>query len=275
MDITLVLYGGKSIFGGKETPLTAKITSCEMHEKCSYYKKGECLGVPALFASYCKYAKVRSMRGYTSRAKKYYDFKEKYKDSPIYSKLKRANDKIGVIGDEVVLPYPYLKIDENLNFDSQCYSGNQIHYIPKDKFDADFVAKLSDYVPYALMGGSIGSYQKEIVPKIQLHISEELPEIYQKFKEKYPDKCRVVNHVGRKAILQSLEKGTEVHIGDVKWKWSGNFLEYVNGDIKYFGNFNDNNRKVRSYVVTIEPTEDIQVVITSNDQVNEKTVFID
>lgn len=275
MDITLGLYGGKSIFGGKETPLTAKITSCEMYEKCSYYKKGECLGIPAPFVSYCKHAKVRNVQGYTSRAKKYYDFQKKYKDSPIYSKLKWANDKVGVIGDEVVLPYPHLNIDENLNFNREAYFGDKIHYVSKDKFDADFVARLSNYVPQALMGGSIDSYQKNIVPKIQLHISEELPEVYQKFKEKYPDKCRVANHVGRKAILQSLEKGTEVELGDIKWKWSGIFLEYMSGNIKYFGNFNDNNRKVKPYVVTIEPTEDIQIVITSNEQVNDKTVFID
>lgn len=40
--INVDLYGGKSIFGGRETPLEAEITYCDKYKVCSFYKKGKC-----------------------------------------------------------------------------------------------------------------------------------------------------------------------------------------------------------------------------------------
>ena len=68
--INVGLYGGKSIFGGKETPLEASIISCDKHEKCSFYENGTCLKVRSFGSNGCKFGNVNTVRGYTSRAKK-------------------------------------------------------------------------------------------------------------------------------------------------------------------------------------------------------------
>lgn len=40
--INVNLYGGKSIFGGRETPLEAEMTYCDKYKNCSFYKQGKC-----------------------------------------------------------------------------------------------------------------------------------------------------------------------------------------------------------------------------------------
>lgn len=46
--ICVGLYGGKSIFGGKETPLEGDTIYCECPDRCSLYKEGKCLCVRGL-----------------------------------------------------------------------------------------------------------------------------------------------------------------------------------------------------------------------------------
>ena len=78
MKIDVKLYGGKSIFGGKETPLEAVIISCDKCDECSFYKNNTCFKIRSL-GKHCKYGTSRTVTGYTSRAKKYYDFRESCK----------------------------------------------------------------------------------------------------------------------------------------------------------------------------------------------------
>ena len=75
--INVNLYGGKSLFGGKESPLEADEIYCDRADKCSFYADDKCLRCRSFLAPVCKFGKNSVIKGYTSRATKYYDFKEK------------------------------------------------------------------------------------------------------------------------------------------------------------------------------------------------------
>lgn len=57
MIIDVKLYGGKSIFGGREKPLEAVVLSCDKSDKCSYHKNGTCRGVRSFYGG-CKFART-------------------------------------------------------------------------------------------------------------------------------------------------------------------------------------------------------------------------
>ena len=147
--INVGLYGGKGILGGKETPLTAKIIYCDKCESCDLYKENKCLNVTAPFSASCKYGKVESIKGYTSRAMKYHEFREKYKTDEYYSKLNYPNDFSFVeIGDYYVVNIAYTRIrwDEGkgpyryiAGWDIDVpFMGTSVSFIPKDDFTLEY-----------------------------------------------------------------------------------------------------------------------------------------
>lgn len=92
--IDVYLTGGKSIFGGKESPLEAHEIYCDNCDNCSLYKNKQCLNHCTPFASpRCKLGSVINTKGYTSRAKKYSDFKSRYTSNDKYNCLTYPNTK--------------------------------------------------------------------------------------------------------------------------------------------------------------------------------------
>ena len=112
MKKLMFIYNGKGLFGGKETPLEASIISCDKYEQCSYFKNNQCLKVRSFLSPGCKYGRVNNVKGYTSRAAKYHSFKRQWQEHERYSKLKYPPQKLGLIGDEIVFPYPYIRITQ-------------------------------------------------------------------------------------------------------------------------------------------------------------------
>ena len=97
--ICVGLYGGKSIFKGKEVPLQGDTIYCECPDKCSLYKEGKCLCVRRLGIK-CPNGTVTTEKGYTSRAKKYGAFRQKYTGDETYAKLKSPiHNKFAIVGD--------------------------------------------------------------------------------------------------------------------------------------------------------------------------------
>lgn len=144
-EINISLYGGKSIFGGREKPLEAVITRCDMADKCSFYKDKTCFKLRG-FGSRCKYGKNQIVTGYTSRAQKYGKFKSKYTKDENYEKLKRPKSTIGTIGDEYVINLSCLGIDEKGKLDTRYFSSNLI-YIKKDELNFEFIKEIVNYRP--------------------------------------------------------------------------------------------------------------------------------
>lgn len=279
--INVGLYGGKGIFGGRETPLEASVISCDKHHSCSFYKEGKCLNVRG-FGSSCKFGSVQNVKGYTSRAKKYHEFKSKWQNHESYGKLSRPSDKLGIIGDYVVFNYPFVRVTET---DSGNYKvteagmefGNRVTFIDLEKFNSDLIYRICTYKPQALMGGTITKYAQEVVPKFLAHLHEAMPEKYERFIAAYKQFAKPIDYVGRKALLKTIVPSIVEYRSNgypkfnEKWFWDGEYLTYKDG---YVDRFNiAKNAEIEE--IKIKPSEDTEIVVTSNDQVDDKTVFAD
>lgn len=279
--INVGLYGGKSIFGGKETPLEASVIFCDKHESCSYFKNGQCFNVRSPFSGGCKFGSVNTIRGYTSRAKKYGEFKNKWKEHESYSKLIHPPTKIGVINDCVVFPYSSVRITKSetgkWNIQDPSFSDRKA-YIPIYEFTSDLIYRICSYRPQAIMGGEIRSYQTETVPLFLAHLREVLPDKYESFTKAYPKYAqKEVNYVGRKALLKTIKpclieyRSRDYPRLNNDWYWDGEFLTYKWGYVNSVSVIKD--YEVEEF--KLKPSDKTTVKITSNEQVTEDTVFVD
>lgn len=281
MDIINVdLYGGKSIFGGKETPLEADIIYCDKYNSCSYYKNGQCLNVRSFLSSRCKFGRVQNVKGYTSRAMKYHAFKSEWRGHEKYNKLDYPSKKLGLIENIVIFPYPHIQINElengELKISDPCW-GSNIAFIDYSKFTVEFIHKICTFRPNAMMGGEIKSYQNEIVPLFLAHLKEIFPNKYEEYTRKHEGYVKEINYVGRKALLETI-KPSYVHYKspnypkfNEEWYWDGEFLTYKKGYVSSFNITKD----YEILDIKIKPSNKSTIQISDNKQVSEKTIFID
>lgn len=278
--INVGLYGGKGLFGGKETPLEASVISCDRHEQCSYFRNNQCLKVRSFLSPSCKYGHVNTIKGYTSRAAKYLDFKSQWQGHEKYSKLKYPPQKLGLIGDEIVFPYPYLRInvgeDGVVTLNDPGF-GSNIAYIPKGKLTVDLIKRICSYRPCAMMGGVIRDYRAKIVPLFLAHLKEILPDKYEELRQENSDLIKEVSYIGRQALLKTIKpsdvffKSSNYPQFNEKWHWDGETLVYFSG---YVHGFNI----TKDYTVAeikITPSDKSVITISDNEQVTDETVFLD
>jgi len=278
--INVNLYGGKSIFGGRETPQRAETIYCDRFNECSYFKSGCCLNVTAPFSNRCKYGNIRVEHGYTSRARKHYDFDSKHRKSEQYAKLKHPPQKLGLIGNEVVFSYPFIRITKtetgNIKLDDPGF-GSSIAYIENELFTIDLIKRICGFRPYAIMGGVITDYQNKIVPLFLAHLKEVMPDKYEELGKENQELIKEVNYVGRKALLKTIapsdifyESSSYPQFNE-KWYWDGEFLTYSSGHVSSFN-------ITKNYAIAeikITPSDKSIITISSNEQVTNETVFID
>lgn len=274
------LYGGKSIFGGKETPLEASVIRCDNHDKCSYYQSNQCLCVRSIGSSECKFGRVTTERGYTSRARKYHEFRSKWTSHERYSKLKHPSPKLGLIDDVIVFHYTYIRITDNdgeFKVGSPSLFGTDTAFIPLKSFTNELIKKICSFRPMAVMGGEISDYQKKIVPLFLSHLSEVLPDRYEEFTKEYPEYLKKHDYVGRKALLKSIApsrvqyKSSSYPQFNEEWNWDGEVLIYKAGYVSDF-------RVTKDYDIAsiiLLPKDEAVITISSNDQVTDETVFVD
>lgn len=277
--INVGLYGGKSIFGGRETPLEASIISCDKHNSCSYFQNDTCLAVRSMSGG-CKFGSVSDVKGFTSRAQKYHTFKSKWTSHEQYSKLKSPSRKLGLIDGVVVFPYPYINIKENEEGRIEVMRvswSSSMSYIDYDKFTVDLIYKICTFKPQAMMGGEIVGYQREIVPEFITHLKEVMPDRYEEFIGKYEGFSDKIDHVGRKAYLTTVKpsvvyyKSSQYPKFNEEWVWDGEHLHYDSGYVSSVNITSD-------YEVVefkIKPSSKSIVKISDNNQVNDDTVFLD
>jgi len=278
--INVGLYGGKGLFGGKETPLEASIISCDKYEQCSYFKNNQCLKVRSFLSPVCKYGRVNNVKGYTSRAAKYHSFKKQWQEHEKYSKLKYPPQKLGLIGEEIVFPYPYIRItqteDGNIKLSDPDF-GSNIAFIAKEYFTIDLIKRICNFRPLAMMGGVITDYQSKIVPLFLAHLKEVLPDKYEELRKENSDLTKEVSYVGRKALLKTINpsdvfyKSSNYPQFNEKWHWDGEMLTFLSG---YVSSFNI----TKDYTIAeikIIPSDKSVITISNNGQVTEETVFID
>lgn len=261
--INVTMFGGKSIFGGRERPLEAVISYCEYAEVCPALKSGRCpSNNPRMDSGQCRHIKTTRHQGYTSRAKKYYEFKNKWNSDEKMSSVKNSLLSVDIVGNnEVVFNIPHINLEKVMEgvvrYDVNL-SPSEAFYMDESELTVELLDKIKNSKPQALFGGTINT--SKTFDSILLAIKEIKPELYEEYigKSEY-----TIDYRGRDAYLYTLKGG--ITIGE--WKWDGEHListeeSYIHGKGIYgYGNF------------TVKPNKEVTVEVKSNDWIDSNTKF--
>ena len=288
--VNVILYGGKSIFSRKETPLSVDITYCDAADECPLRANGKCLLATRMGFDICKHGRIERHKGYTSRAMKYKQFREKYANDPLYNALDEPTDSVLMftIGDETFVKLGLVGIEydpdggwkerkrEANNYGMYVcdpWLGDKSLWVPTEALDADFFEQVCKFRPQAFLGGTITKFQKKNVPMIVHTLREVLPDVYAELIERCPELAeRKLDHTGRYARALTLKDGSRLKDchGNVFVK-QGNHITCDSykctldgvGDVTANGNA----------TLTIEIGEKAYVEVKDNDWVCDETEF--
>lgn len=283
MKINVDLYGGKGFLGGRETPLEADEIYCDMYEQCTFYKEGKCLRCRSFLSPTCKFGRNNIIKGYTSRAMKYYDFKRKYESDDVYHKLSYPKKLVAVIGDNLYMNLKYTLVrkrretDEKWKRDVDGYiiseagfrSGNV--FIPLNEVTDALLYAIFSYKPHAMMGGIIEDYQKKVVPEVLQDLKKAAPNIYNDFIVKHPEYDFAPNYIGKKAYVNSLKPNTKFKYKGCEWFYDGEYVTTENFDIGIFSPWCLDGVKYSD--VKMKVTDKMLFEINDNSIVDEDTKF--
>ena len=242
---------------------------CDKCGNCSFYKNGTCFSAGRWKAN-CKYGKKQVIKGYTSRANKYYDFKFNYTKDEVYNKLKEPNSTIGIVDDIVILNLQYVKINENMQVEENVSFGKDaLVYIPLNNFNNDIIKQLCDIRPKTLFGdGAIRTYYEEIIPRFLYELKMNFKNIYDNFISEYPEYDKQFNFVGRKAYIYTLKDNIEIRHRKGKFIKQNEYL--IGNYTDVFLPFDASEAEVK-----IKINDKMICEITDNNQVDENTKFAD
>ena len=293
--INTELYGGKSPFSRKETPVEAEIICCDNYSECDFYKDGQCLKMRRFLGIGCIYGSREVIKGYTSRAKKYSEFYRAYHGDETYGRLKslnRSSKRFAVVGDYYYFDLESLYIagigekkENRINKVISCKSGRMYEInekdvigmseclIPKEDVTADFLNELLGYRFFQLFFGNNGEankrYHQKTVPDILTQIRDRVPELYEQLIAEYPAFADIMpDYRGRNAFIKTMKEGSILK--------ARNGEEYVLHDGKLTGTYHDAFLPFgsRQAEIVIDVTDDMTYVITDNNQVDENTKFL-
>ncbi|MFR3783754.1 MAG: hypothetical protein ACLTXR_08410 [Clostridia bacterium] len=273
--INVNLYGGKSIFGGRETPLEAEMTYCDKYKNCSFYKQGKCFSA-GRWQQNCKFGKKVRQKGYTSRALKYNDFRDKYRKDECYNKLDEPNNTIGKIEDTFVINVRYLHEKEGGGYEIETnIFSHPLIYINENDFKNELISLICDGKPRTFVDNAvIKDYQEKTVPRFLYELKTEFTDIYNRFITQYPEyREKQLNFIGRIAYIYSLRDGIELksnYSDGAKFVKEG---EYLKSTTNYNGSFMPFNAKEADIRLKID--KKMSVKITDNSMVDENTIFKD
>lgn len=283
MKINVGLYGGKGIFGGRETPLEADEIYCDRFEQCTFYKEGKCLRCRSFLAPTCKFGRNNIIKGYTSRAMKYYDFKRKYESDEVYHKLSYPKKLVAVMGDTLYMNLKFTLVrkrketDEKWRRDVDGYIISEVGFcsgdvfIPLNDVTNDLLYAIFSYKPHAMMGGIIEDYQKKVVPEVLQDLKKAAPDIYNNFISKYPEYDIAPNYIGKKAYVNSLKPNTKFKYKGCEWLYDGEYVSTENFDIglssPWWGD------GVKRSDIRMKVTDKMLFEINDNSIVDENTRF--
>lgn len=263
----------QSIFkGAKNDKAQCNIWTCSKRDVCGYYKAGSCLNVVAI-GGCCPYGRRSVTEGFTKRARNYRAWisekKVTYKD--YLWAMKPAPSKIGKVGDEFVLPYSFMAMNESLPF--RAHSGflqNGIPFIHEDALTPAAIDSICKFRPYAMMGGEIKDYQAKSVPKFVFDLKACYPALYDAAIAEFPYISEILetySFIGRKALLRTIDPCT-IKVKDGTWDWDGSTISTKAYKPLFFPFSGE-------ITTTVKPDNDLVIVITDNAQVSERTEFAD
>lgn len=257
-----------------------RVVLCSNSENCELFKRKECALLSILGSRRCPYGKQTYEGGFTKKARNYHSWRRERLDkyAGVLRKLGTYGSKIAVVGDYVFLPYAHMNMNKNMPVDDHSSIFNSgSHFVPREKFTVDVIINIMQFRPYALMGGEIKSYQSEVVPMFAKHLSEEMPDVFEKLVEKYPRAAEMLEsftNVKRKAYLRSLRPGvviTKYHDSDKlktqHWHWDGEYLTSTDAGVSFPP------VDFQECDIKLKPKPDVTVEITDDNQVDENTEF--
>ncbi len=274
--INVNLYGGKSLFGGKESPLEADTIYCDNADKCSLYKEGKCLRVRAFRTPFCKYGRTVSEKGYTSRAAKYGTFRSKYTSDECYKKLNSIGDTyFAVIGDYLLFRFIYVSVltdkeTGKIKIRPENHFGCQYCFIEKEKCTAELLKNIFDLQPRTFFDDCIiTNYRSKVVPEIMLGIKKEMPDLYKELISLDVSLDSKPDYRGKTAFISTMVDGSEIknYNGDVFVLSNGKLKckEYHNSLLPFYAECAE---------IVIPVTDKMTYKIDDNSQVNEDTRFV-
>lgn len=243
--------------------------SCTL-QSCPLLDATTCVQVH-VFGQACPYGSRRGEEGFTKRAGSLSgwisDRRKQYEGVPHCAS---PAHKMAFVGDYVYLPYSHVDMMNKLvpTLKYGCF-------LPRPDWTLDTACKLIDFRPQAWTGGEIVSYRQEVVPKFLLHLRETDAAMWEALIAERPVLDTEPNHVGRKAILKTLNSPIEWSTDKtypVRWRWDG---ERIRTSSKNAYNSTWGGLKLDEVVVEGVPSEDATVVIQKNTWVNDTTVFVD
>jgi hypothetical protein len=251
-----------------------QVILCGRSEDCGLLARGECSWRASFDWHACPYGMHRKFEGYTPRARAYSRWikeqKEKYTGVPF---LNSHSDVLAFVGDYVFLPYAHMDMsDAGFLKKNEGWLGKGNAFLPKEKFTVNNILYLIHFRPRAAWGGQeIKDYQEKSVPKFVKHLQEKCPDLFKEIIEKDPTVQKILNtytNKGRKAILQTITPniGKFIDCHKAEWIWDGEYFT----TLKY----NGLTMIVKAEEVRIKPLPKQEIVITDDNQVNDKTEFL-
>lgn len=270
--IDVSIYGGKSIFGGREQPYNVDIVYCDKCERCDFYKNNTCFSA-GRFKENCKFGKKEKLKGWTSRSVKGREFYSRWKNDECYNKLIEPKQTIGIIDGIVVLCINDMKLDENnIPIEDVGFGKTNISYISLEEFTPELIKKICDLRPRTIFDNvPIRAYYEEYIPKFLDDLKRHYPNLFKNFVSVYPEYDKEINYVGREAYINTLNDGAELidcHFN--KWiKEDNEIVCYKWKTWLPFGN------KKTPCETRIKISDDMYCKVSDNSQVNENTKFYD
>lgn len=255
--------------------------TCEL-DKCPLRDVGTCACLSALGFRRCPYGGCNVEEGPTKRARGLGKWLEaRRKAGPDLPSLKYPAEKMALVGEYVFLPYAFMNMNEGIPFLSRSsifVSGNT--FIPRSSWTVDTVLNIIGFVPRAyITNGEIRDYQEKVVPKFLAHLRECDPAMWGELVKVRPELDVKPNHVGRKAVLSTLNfpiewttPGSSNGEYKVKWRWDGERMRTA-GMHAYNSTWGA--VKMESVDISGVPAKDTGIKVEDNSWVNEKTVFLD
>jgi len=263
-EINVTMFGGKGIFGGRETRKEVVVSSCAFADDCEALKAGRCASSNPRLES-CVNMKTKTVQGYTSRAMKYGEFVRKWKGHDKYGVVKNGLKRFEHVGNNLIrINLPHINIEKALNGQSGYSSMNsgKEHYINKDEFGVEELKKIMESYSINLMGGRLDNKKEK--EEMLLAIKEVDRKLYDKY---IKETGTIIDYVGKKAYLNTLKPNVQLTDG---WFWDGEYMsKHEENRVDCF--------VVRGFAygteIKFKPKGDSVVEVKSNDWVDNNTEF--
>lgn len=241
---------------------------CNNSKNCEAFKMGTCVLLRNQYGSNpsCPYGEKITSFGFTQRAKNFYSWINKEKESKGGEKtgLKAPKERITSVGDYFYLPYSRIRDTKDIEF-----SG---YFLDKKLLNSSTLTKILEFRPLTWFNDEIPSYKREDLPKFVNDLKLFQNDLFNELIKDCPKALVYVKNkdlIGRSVILKTINKNVEVIHKDEKWIWDGENLKTKEKQVHFL------DLEYQEISVSIKPTDSTTIKVSSEDQINSKTIFID